>query len=388
MALCNISFRKEMKNQRWKIVWTALLFLQIIIFAILTNNPEWIEYNYITYFFRNLSKALRILTSPFNFSIGLIVVYLASIALVCWIFKSIYLIQQRKLNFKQFILNILAFLSPVYLFYMLTWGLAYHKKPLVELMNLDKSKISDAEVIGLAESLVAGTNAARKVVNEDSLASLTFEKVFEQAPLGYAQLAATFPYLKYEHPSIKKAAGSTLLAYMSTSGVYMFPSGEANINSHTVLYDAPYVCTHEMAHQLGFASEAEANFLAYLACRNHPNPIFRYSANYGVVFRSLSKVWQIDSLLYKKMYKQLDAAVIQDFEKERAVWRKFQNPIQKYLVGPFYNLFLKSNGLEDGIKSYDLALELLIAERRKNRKTFNFKVKTSERRPTKEKTIF
>lgn len=354
-----------MKNQSWKNISIALLFTQVVLFKILTKNTEWIEYNYINLVFRNLSKFLRILTSPFNFSIGLILAYMASVALIWWLFKSLNLIYKRRLNFKQFLINILAFLSPVYLFYMLTWGLAYHKKPLDELMNLNKANISDSEIIALTESLIERTNASRKIVNQDSLENFTLEKVFKQAPLGYHQLSSKFPFLSYQNSSLKKATGSTLLAYMSTSGIYMFPTGEANINTHNVLYEAPFVCSHEMAHQLGFASEDEANFLAYLACKNHPNPIFRYSANYGLVFRTLNKVWEIDSTLSKRLFKKLDPLVIKDIDKEKVVWKKFRNPIQKYIIAPFYDLFLKSNGIKEGARSYDLVVDLLVAEKRK-----------------------
>ena len=357
-----------MKNQRWKIVSIVLLLAQIVLFKILTNNPEWIEYNYINLFFKHLSRFLRIITSPFNFSIGLILVYITSIALIGWLLKSLYRIQKRKLHFKQFLINTLAFFSPIYLFYMLTWGLAYHKMPLDQLMNLDKTNITDSEIIAITESLIEETNVSRKIVNQDSLENFTLEKVFQEAPKGYHQLSSNFPFLSYQHSSLKKAVGSTLLAYMSTSGIYMFPTGEANINTFNVLYEAPFVCSHEMAHQLGFASEDEANFLAYLACRNHPNPIFRYSANYGLVFRTLNKVWEIDSTLSKRLYKKLDPLVIKDLEKERAIWKKFRNPLQKYVVAPFYDLFLKSNGIEEGSRSYDLVVDLLVAEKRKKTK--------------------
>ncbi len=357
-----------MKNQSWKIASLVLLLAQIVLFKILTNNPDWIEFNYINHFFRHLSRFLRIITSPFNFSIGLILVYFAGIGLIWWLFKSIYLFQKKKLHFKQFLLNILAFLSPVYLFYMLTWGLAYHKKPIDELMNLNKENITDSEIISLTESLIEEKNVSRKIVNQDSLGKFTLEKIFKQAPKGYHQLSVIFPFLSYQNSSLKKAAGSTLLAYMSTSGIYMFPTGEANINTHNVLYEAPFVCSHEMAHQLGFASEDEANFIAYLACRNHPNPIFRYSANYGLVFRTLNKVWEIDSTLSKSLFKKLDPLVIKDLEKEKAVWKKFRNPFQKYIIAPFYDLFLKSNGIEEGSRSYDLVVELLVAEKRKTTK--------------------
>ncbi len=253
----------------------------------------------------------------------------------------------------------------MYLFFMLSWGLAYHKKPLERILNLNTKNIQNQEVIALCNELIDSANVTRARVSESILKELTLEKVFELSPIGYENLKTRYSFLDYTTPSVKKATGSSLLAYMSTSGVYMFPSGEANVNTINVIYDAPYVTTHEMAHQLGFASEEEANYLAYLACKNNPNTVFQYSAYYGTVFRALNKVWEIDSTYSKSLFDKLSPAVKADREKEILVWKKFRNPIQQYVVSPFYDLFLKSNGQEQGSRSYDLVIDLMVAERRR-----------------------
>ncbi|MCP9766424.1 DUF3810 domain-containing protein [Lacihabitans sp. LS3-19] len=354
-----------MKNLGWKIISIILLPIQFVFFKIISSNPDWIEDYYSRRFFKGLSSFLRIITSPFNFSIGLVLVYILSFILVFFIVKEITKLRKGETNFKRILINVLAYLSPIYLFFMLTWGLAYHKMPIEKLMHLDKKNIKDQEVIDLCKTLVDSTNKKRSALSDVQISKSSFDEIFDEAPEAYTNLKGQFPFLNYKHPSIKKATGSNLLAYMSTSGVYMFPSGEANVNTNNMLYDAPYVTTHEMAHQLGFASEDEANFLAFLACKNHPNPLFQYSAYYGTVFRALNKVWEIDSTQSKELYGKLDPKVIADREKEKAVWIKFRNPIQRYIVSPFYDFFLKSNGQEEGSRSYDLVLDLMVAERRK-----------------------
>ena len=357
-----------MKNLHWKTLSILLLPIQFFIFKIITANQEWVEDYYSRRFFKYFSRFLRIITSEFSWSIGLILVYILCILLFFLIIKTIFDLKKRRSTFKLVFINFLAYLSPLYLFYMLSWGLAYHKKPLVELLHLNTKNIKDKEVIALCKELVDSTNSTRSRINERQLGELTFEKIFALSTVGYDTLSRKYDFLDYHTPSIKQAVGSNLLAYMSTSGVYMFPTGEANVNTINMIYDAPYVTTHEMAHQLGFASEEEANYVAFLACVNHPNPVFQYSAYYGTVFRALNKVWEIDSTYSKSLYEKLSPAVIADREKERQVWRQFRNPIQQYVVSPFYDLFLRSNGQEQGSRSYDLVIDLMVAERRKMRK--------------------
>jgi hypothetical protein len=357
-----------MKNLSWKIISIILLPIQFILFKIITSNEEWVEYYYSRGFFKIVSRFLRIITSWTSISIGLILVYGLIAFFVYFIIKTIFRIREKEVSFKQIIINFLAYISPIYLFFMLTWGLAYHKKPLERILNLNTKNIINQEVISLCKELIDSTNVTRSRILESNLRDLTFEKVFEFAPIGYRNLQARYPFLTYTTPSIKKASGSNLLAYMSTSGVYMFPTGEANVNTNNMIYDTPYVTTHEMAHQMGFASEEEANYLAYLSCKNNPDLVFQYSAYYGTVFRALNKVWEIDSTYSKKLFDKLSPEVKADREKERQVWKKFRNPIQVYVVSPFYDLFLKSNGQEQGSRSYDLVIDLMVAERRKGLK--------------------
>ena len=353
-----------MKFRGWKIISIFLIPVQWLIFKIVASNHQWIEYNYNRGFFRIFSGLLRKVTSFFDFSLGLILVYILSAALLFALIRCFFLIKNKKRSFKELIINILAYFSPIYLLYMLSWGLAYHKMPIEELMNLNRENISNQEVINLCEALVDSVNNARNRLHENDIEKTTIENVFNKAPMGYEILSKCHSFLTYKYPSIKKAAGSTLLSYMSTSGVYMFPTGEANVNDLGMIYDLPFVTTHEMAHQLGFASEDEANFLAYLACKNHPEPLFRYSAYYGTTFRALSKVWEIDSTYSKRLFNLLTPQVRGDYEKEKNHWKRFRNPIQRYIVSPFYDLFLRSNGVEQGSRSYDLVIELLVAERR------------------------
>jgi hypothetical protein len=288
-----------------------------------------------------------------------------SIALIGVLVKIIMDLVSSKITIKQFLFNLLSFISPIYFFYMILWGLAYHRLPLEKLMRLDSSKLAKNEVISLTNTLIDSANFYRKNISNTSIQNYTFDKVFDKAPLGFQRLSSQYSYLKYTVPSIKKASGSYLLAYMGTSGVYLFPTGEANVNTLNRIYDAPYTTSHEMAHQLGIASEDEANFVAYLACKNHPDTLFRYSAYYSTVFRFINRIGRYDSLAAKQLYNRLIPEVIGDRKNEIEVWKQFQNPFEKYIISNIYDLFLKSNGVEDGSNSYDRVIELMVSERRK-----------------------
>ncbi len=331
--------------------------LQIILYAYLRTKTSWIESSFIPYVFQPLSAILRHISSIFPFSTGLLSIYLIGIYLLYKLFS------QGKLGFKRFLREIPVWLAPILFFYQITWGLLYYRMPVSQLMGYSTETPTVDELRSLCEDLVKETNALRRQFSDDTLQNITSEKVFENAPSYYENL--NLPFLKYRIPSIKKATGSALLAYMGTSGIYTFWSGEANVNKINIDVDLPAVTLHEMAHQMGFASEDEANYLAWLAGRNSGDAVTAYSANYHVIWRALARLSNVDSTSSKILYKTLDSAVYRDAHRDHLAWKSYRNPLQQFLIAPIYDLFLKANGREYGIMSYDQVIDLMIFERRK-----------------------
>jgi hypothetical protein len=82
---------------------------------------------------------------------------------------------------------------------------------------------------------------------------------------GYDNLAKEHPYFKYKVLSVKKSLFSVPLTYMGFGG-YLNPfTNEAQVNDLLPMYTFPLTTAHEMAHQIGFASENECNFIGVLA---------------------------------------------------------------------------------------------------------------------------
>jgi hypothetical protein len=64
-------------------------------------------------------------------------------------------------------------------------------------------------------------------------------------------------------------------------GGYLNPFTEAQVNYLGPMYSFP-MTAHEMAHQMGYASESECNFIGFLASVKNDNlhPIFRLHGFY------------------------------------------------------------------------------------------------------------
>jgi Protein of unknown function (DUF3810) len=348
----------------------SLLFsipIQYFIYSIIENNTNWVENFYIKYVFSNLALFLRKFTNIFNFSVGFLMLYLFLGYLLFVVFKNIFL-KKHLTNWKNSFLNIGVCFSIFYFLYMILWGLAYHRKPIAEILNINTSQTSQKELVDLCEYLLEKTNETRNKIPNNVAQSTEIGPYLQKSIIGYKYLEKENLHFTYKNESIKKVIGSNLLSYLNTAGIYTFWSGEANINTKMLAFEAPFVTCHEMAHQIGFASETEANFVSYKACLKNPAIIYHYSAYSQSLSYGLRALWQSDSTKAKLIYNRLSSNVMSDKIAAEKIRLAYNLPIVNKFSGYLYDLFLKSNNQNEGIKSYGLMVDLLIGERRKNTK--------------------
>ena len=149
---------------------------------------------------------------------------------------------------------------------------------------------------------------------------------------------------------------------------YYFPfSMEANYNNEMHMMNKPFTMCHELAHTRSFILEDEANFLAYIACRESNDLIFRYSGYLGILN-------YVNNTFYKNVSEDeyLAHVAISDQVKADNVflteesWEKVEKnaylPTEtvKQAANTFVDTTLKANGVGDGIASYSRVVELLL----------------------------
>jgi len=84
---------------------------------------------------------------------------------------------------------------------------------------------------------------------------------------------------------------SEVMSYLGIGGVYFPFTGEANVNiSMPILQFLSPLARN--GHQIGFAREDEANFIAYIACKNHPSPDFQYSGILSALINATNTLYR------------------------------------------------------------------------------------------------
>tara|TARA_Y100000022_G_scaffold92143_1_gene79587 strand:+ start:7858 stop:8907 length:1050 start_codon:yes stop_codon:yes gene_type:complete len=329
---------------------------QIVTVKILSKNPQIVESYYSVKFYPYISKFLRSIFDNFTFSIGDILYIFTLTIIVFKVFKN------RKMKIKKVIIDGLGILSVLYFIFHLFWGLNYYRTPLTQKLNL-KTKYSTEDLIKTTKEIILLTNKVHFDITNDTekvvSLKLNFEDLKKEINIGYKNISKKYPFLKYYPSNQKKSLFSTPLSYMGFSGYFNPFTNETQLNWHTPKNSQPITQAHEQAHQLGFAAENEANFIAFLATNENNNIFIKYSALTFALKHCLNDLFikDLDSFNYLKS--SVNYGVLKDFENRQKKWNYFKNPLEP-LFKKIYSKFLNFNNQKLGIKSYSYVVAHIV----------------------------
>jgi hypothetical protein len=343
------------------------LLIQIVLIQIIGSFPELVEKYYSTSFYPIWSKIVRVLFNYFSFSVG----DLLYLMLIIYLIYSLYRVKKTTgFNWKNQLIKTLNFCSIFYFLFHFAWGINYYRVPLFEKMNIQK-EYSHEDLIAFTENMISKCNALQLEITKNKSTKIELpygqSELFKMSQLGYEKLEKTHPMFHFEAISSKKSLFSEPLSYMGFGG-YLNPfTNEAQINYTTPKYRLPATICHEMAHQIGFASESECNFIAYLAAKENPSLYFQFSAHIMALKYCLKNIRGKDTNDAKitPFLKKLNKGILENFKDDEIHYEKYYTMIDVFFEF-IYDNFLKMNQQEEGIESYSKFLNLLINYEKQN----------------------
>lgn len=342
-----------------KYILPLLLLLQIIIVNVLSLFPEFVERYYSNGLFPAISKGERIFFGLFGFSVGDIIYGIVLFFALRWLWQTR---KTWKKNYKDNILKMLGAFSVFYFLFHLLWAMNYHRVPLNEKMAIEK-KYTPEELIAFTKRMIEHTNAMhRQIEKNDSLkvtVPYTVDDIYIKSVDGYKAMEKQFPYFAFEHESIKSSLISVPLSYMGFGG-YLNPfTNEAQVNSKLPLYGFPATACHEMSHQIGYASESEANFIGYMASIHNKDVYFQYAGYTLALKYCLRNISKIDEKKAKSLMPLILPGVVANFKESEAFNKKYESFVET-IFEYFYDNYLKLNKQEDGLETYSKFVGLLV----------------------------
>lgn len=348
-------------------LFITLVILTIFI-KILALNEGWVEHYYTYGFYPVIARVLRFLFGWLPFSLGDILYVVGVFYFVFKTWKFLRILYRREVKqYLRWVLlkKLLRLVLLIYLVFNIFWGLNYNRQGISSQLGLNVQSYSVADLDTLTSVLQwrLNTNAAlvdaanRLILNNQQL-------LFKESVKAYKQVKLTMPFLIYNNASIKYSMFSQIGHYFGFSGYYNPFSGEAQVNSTVPFFLKPFVVTHEIGHQLGYAKENEANFVAFFACRSSSNPEFKYSLYFEMYQYAIRELYRRDSTRSKLYREQLHPQVKRDIKEFMAYLTRSANPVEPWVTS-FYDEYLKLNNQPKGKMTYNEVVAWLIAYQKK-----------------------
>ncbi len=349
-----------LKRKKW--LWLTLL-LFILLIKLWAQNSIWVENNYTKKIYYFISILLRSLFGWLPFSFGDILYFAAGGWLLYVLIRNIRSLFNKQLNRKavfQKMVKLFLVLIIIYITFNILWGLNYNRRGVATELNLPETGRDTGNIILMQEILLQKVNEKKlALINQHSVYPANHQ-LFERAKICYDDAAKLYPFIKYKSPSVKSSFYGSWGNYLGFTGYYNPFSGEAQVNTTVPKFLLPYITTHEIAHQIGYAKEDEANFVGYLAAVNSTDTLFQYSAYLDLFIYANREVYYFDSTLSKKAVTLLKPEVRADLEE----WRKFNLEHRSFIepaIRWMYGKYLQANKQPEGLRSYNEVIKMLTA---------------------------
>ncbi|MAS16266.1 MAG: hypothetical protein CMC47_02860 [Flavobacteriaceae bacterium] len=346
-----------------KKIIALLLIPQVLILSYFKNNPRIVEEYYSEFIYQYIFKFYSMLFSGFSIAIGDLLVLLALISSI------IYFIFFFRFKINDFI-NVFAVISiTIFLFYSL-WGLNYFKTPLLSKFDIGEIKYESLQTT--LDRLIDDANEAHLILgDEDStLENLEFdkEKIISELKLDNIKKFDKISTTKFA----KKSIIPKIFLYQGVSG-YINPfTLEAIVVEEIPSIDFSITVLHEQAHQLGYAAEEDANFLAFISSVNNQDPLIKYSGYVFGLSYLLNEIQINHNDDLSSFTDKINSGIIEDINSRRKFWQKYSNNIINSLQNVLYDFYLKSNNQKAGIASYSRIVNHIINYYENDRSLSNY----------------
>lgn len=263
--------------------------------------------------------------------------------------------------FRRF-LGALCAVVTVYLGMCLMLGTMYYSDTFLDKSGMEAKGGTVDELYRVTKLFAEKVTETGALVSRDENGAFNepLDKIFDNSTGIYTAAEKEFPFLAGPERRPKRLISSPVFSYLNFTGFYFPFTAEANINVECPSALIPATIAHEMAHQRGIAAEQEANFAAIAACVTSGKAEYVYSGwLLGYIYLS-NELYSRDYDRFTEVYYSLSKEVAADLKVNNDYWESHESKISE-ISDQAYDNFLKDNGQDMGIQSYDAVVNLLLA---------------------------
>jgi hypothetical protein len=250
----------------------------------------------------------------------------------------------------------------LYLLFLAVWGLNYRRLPLTDQLSYDAERITGAALGSLGATAVSELNrlhAAAHARGWPALDAAHGFQIVDRYGSGFDRALGRLGSPATIVPGVPKR--SLLNWYFQRAGIDGMTNPyvlEIIVNDTILPFERPFVVAHEWAHLAGYADEAEASFVGWLACLAGDEGA-QYS---GWLFLYPHLLGHLDEGARGSLRLQLSEGVRADLTAVSERLRR-SVPAVRQTAERVYDRFLKVNRVAEGVESYDRVVVLVLGTR-------------------------
>ena len=252
------------------------------------------------------------------------------------------------------------------LFFTVTFNclVGYSRTPFSSYSGLTLREYSAEELRELAVHLIEEANRCAEQVELDSEGRAVKPDNFnELAVQAMSSLSGDYPVLATYYPQPKAVLASPVMSNFNLAGIYFPVTVEANYNQAMPVSSQGFTACHELSHLSGFIREDEANFIAFIACRESGDPYFRYSGYLGALSYTMNAYYgAAEREDYAELYSTVCETIRAEYSYRNVYWAQYEKKATFQAATNINDAYLKANNQTDGTRSYGRVVDLLLAE--------------------------
>lgn len=347
----------------------AFILLCIFLIAVIVHIVAINSTAFADFFNINISSAVRAFLAyatgwlPFSLAETMIVglpVY------IIVIFITFIVISKDTFKAKRVLISMFSVVTLFYSTFVLGYGIGYHGSSLDTKLGIEREGVTAEELYETALKVNDEINGIIDEIKFDvssgaSVMPYSLDEMQSRLMDAYDIAYDKYPFVTRLHSRMKYIALSKPMTYTHISGVYSYYTGEANLNINFPDYSLPYTAAHEFAHQRGIAPEDEANFVAFLVCKDSEDVYIRYCGYQNMLEYLMNALASADHELYYDLVYQLDDRVRSEMSAFNRFFEPYRYSKASEVSSAMNDAYLKAAGDENGEKSYGMVVDLAVA---------------------------
>jgi len=339
-----------------KYLWFWLLALVLLLRVLLSAQQVEVAYS------RTLFPLIRLLQGWLSALSPVALIYILLLVLVGALIGRI-----KRKGRKGLLWAILSTLFLLAFSFLVLWGLHYQREPFEKTIGLDTHPLDEqaleAEYLWATQQILESRNLLGIPMDEAISEFYSFRDLEKHLFPRVRSVVEGWGYPTLGKVRARKLYPKGILLRFSSSGVYLPWTGEGHIDAGLHPLNWPFVMSHELSHGYGMANEGVCNFLAYQVCSSDPDPYIRYA---GMLYYWRYTAYEMQRFCPHELDESMQA-LPEGIRKDLADIRRYSMRYPDFIPqwrDVVYDSFLKSQGLHEGILSYEKVLVLAHAYRK------------------------